>query len=158
MLYPNPLLQKKLKKVETFDQTIIDELDAMTVVMKNNNGIGISANQCGLDKAMFILKDKTTEKVNEFINPQILERGQENSSHKEGCLSAPGINVFVPGRSNSLTVKYQDRSGQERFAMLEEIEAVAFQHEFDHIEGIFFLSRLPRIQRRVLKKKLGYDI
>lgn len=141
-----------------FDSNLHEEIDAMKALMIEHKGVGISANQCGIDKSIFLMKDKTTELVHEFINPTIIEKSDEFSSEKEGCLSSPGIFVRVPGRHQGITLSYQDRNGEQKAAMLEDIEATCAQHEIDHLNGIFFLSRLPRIQRRIIKKVYGYEV
>ena len=72
---------------------------------------------------------------------------------EEGCLSIPGVYKRV-NRHAKIKVKYLNENGEEVVEELEEMWARAFQHEFDHIEGILFTDRLSILNKRLVAKKL----
>lgn len=150
--YPHEALSTVCTPVTEFNEELHKILDAMIPVMEQAHGIGLAANQVGITKRFFLMKDKKG-KVWEFINPEIIahDGGQQIN---EGCLSAPGVFVQVP-RFGSVTVKAQNRSGEEFQIIAEEIEAVCIQHEIDHLQGIFFIEKTSRNQRRAALRQLG---
>ena len=151
--YPDPILTKVTSKVILFDKFFHDILDEMSKVMKKENGIGLAANQVGMSLRFFVMQD-TKGKFWEFINPEILDRDGHIADFNEGCLSAPGVFVQIP-RAQNITVKAQDRNGQEFTVVCQDIEAVCVQHEVDHLDGIFFLEKTSRNQRRAAFRTLG---
>ena len=88
-----------------------------------------------------------------FINPEILEMSEELWDYEEGCLSVPGIREMVT-RPRTIKVKYLDDRGNEHVEVLTDLPARVFQHEFDHVNGIFFVDRISPIRRTLNKKKL----
>lgn len=150
--YPDPILTTKCALVVSFDKVLHDLLDGMREHMKLENGIGLAANQVGYSARVFVMEDQK-KKVWEFINPEIVER-DGHQAIDEGCLSAPGVSVQVP-RAQTVMVKAFDRSGNEFKVVCEGIEAVCIQHEIDHLDGIFFLEKTSRNQRRAALRSLG---
>lgn len=127
-------------------------LDAMAPHMKAEKGIGLAANQVGKNVRIFIMLDSKGSIV-EFINPEIIDRDGMIALN-EGCLSAPGAFVQLP-RSQTVTVKALDRNGVEFTVVCQDLEAVCVQHEIDHLDGLFFIEKAPRQQRRHAMKVLG---
>jgi peptide deformylase len=152
VLYPDEILSKVCEEVTEFNEELHKTLDAMRDIMTKNNGIGLAANQVGIQKRFFIMQDKKG-KIWDFINPRILEQDGLIQIN-EGCLSAPGA-IVQPVRAQNVTVEAQDRDGNKFTIVAEDIEAVCIQHETDHLNGIFFLSKVNRQQRRAALKKLG---
>lgn len=154
--YPDPILSTPCSPVEfgattrTFD--LEATLDEMIQIMRAENGIGLAANQIGLGVRMFIMLDQKL-KLWEFINPEIVDR-EGHIQINEGCLSAPGAFVQVP-RAQTVTVKAQNRKGEEFTVICEDVEAVCIQHEMDHLDGIFYLEKTSRNQRRAALRTLG---
>lgn len=68
-------------------------------------------------------------------------------------MSIPGVYKRV-NRPAKIKVKYLNENGEEVVEELEEMWARAFQHEFDHIEGILFTDRLSILNKRLVAKKL----
>jgi peptide deformylase len=150
--FPNNILTKPTKKVAAFDEALHKELDTMLEIMNANNGMGLAANQVGLTKSMFIMKDKQGNII-EFVNPKIVERAG-NQMLSEGCLSAPGVSLTIP-RSEQIYVEAYTRNGEQFQIVATGMESVCIQHEFDHLQGIFFLSKANRQQRRAALSQLG---
>lgn len=150
--YPDELLKMKCVPVEKFGVGLHEILNEMAEMMKAENGIGLAANQAGYLIRAFVMLDQKG-KLWEFINPEITER-EGMIMINEGCLSAPGAFVQVP-RSQTVTVKAYDRNGDPFTVVCMDIEAVCVQHEYDHLEGIFYLEKTSRNQRRAALKLLG---
>ena len=97
--------------------------------MKSHDGIGISAPQVGSDKRFFWVLDEF------IVNPEIVKVHTAIFKCTEGCLSLPGQSFDVL-RSPAIVVRYQNIIGQKIEKTLEGMEAVVFQHEYDHLCGI----------------------
>lgn len=153
--FPDPVLTTKCEPVdpsEFEDGNIPKLLEDMAEAMRSENGIGLAANQVGVGKRIFVMLD-SKGKLWEFINPEILDRDGVIAIN-EGCLSAPGAFVQLP-RAQTVTVKALDRNGEEFTVMCQDLESVCVQHEIDHLDGVFFIEKAPRQQRRHALKVLG---
>tara|TARA_R110001592_G_scaffold52538_1_gene160834 strand:+ start:299 stop:808 length:510 start_codon:yes stop_codon:yes gene_type:complete len=152
---PNEFLNKA---VNPFD---FDSMDAKQVsgemcqVMMAKNGIGLAANQVGIDAQIFVMKPIEHNEVTKpfaVINPVILEVSNEKQSGKEGCLSHIGL-VLNISRPKSLVTQFLDIDGKECILELSGIDARCFLHEYDHLQGIEFTSRTSRLKLSMAKKK-----
>jgi len=117
-------------------------------------GVGLAANQVGLDLSIFIIRPTEKSKTKIFINPKIvkssqtlIERERNNPSKKrkkkiklEGCLSIPRIWGPVK-RSDRVFLKYQDLTGKKYLKWFTGFEAIIIQHEMDHLNGVVFTQR-----------------
>ena len=151
VLYGHPTLREKSEKVDAVDDTLRETLDEMVVLMRKANGVGLAANQVDIAKRFFVLEHEGV--VKKVINPEILEFSEEIADMEEGCLSIPGIYKKV-NRPTKIKVKYLNENGEEVVEELDEMWARAFQHEFDHIEGILFTDKLSVMNKRLVAKKL----
>lgn len=145
LLYPNKLLETYCHEVKDFNEDLWNKLDHMKEVMQKAEGLGLAANQVGLDNRMFIMKD-SKEKVWEFINPTVLMT-DDIQYENEGCLSFPGVVVQVK-RAKQVSVRAQDRSGEWFHVGATGKEAVCIQHEIEHLNGLTFMTNLSRQQKR----------
>lgn len=136
-------------------------VEDMFAAAKAYNGYGLSANQVGVNYRMFVIrvehKGNTPENsINfnqEYFNPSILERSTEVEEMEEGCLSRPGLWVKVK-RPKAVRVSYWTKDGENKIELLEGILARAFQHEYDHMEGLDFTQQVSPLKlQRALKKK-----
>ena len=115
---------------------------------KKHNGIGLSANQCGLRHRVFVMG--AGDEYVAFFNPKILE--SKGESHLlEGCLSFPLLGLRLT-RPTEVLVEYQDFHGQTHQARFNGISARCFQHELDHLSGICYTDRV-----KPLALKSGMD-
>lgn len=122
---------------------------AMHEKMAEADGAGLAATQCGVTKRIFVMN--TGEIVRSFVNPVVVGR-EGTTSINEGCLSFPGLYQPVI-RNETITVRYVDETGEERTETFDGLEAVCVQHEIDHLDGIVFLDRLSRADRRAAKSR-----
>ena len=121
-------------------------------IMDKFGGLGLSANQVGLDARVFVMKtaDKGTVA---FFNPEFTKVSQETDLMKEGCLSFPDIYLMIK-RSKQVEMKYYDSDGVQHVLMLEGLGARCVQHEVDHLNGIIFLQRASQMKvERALKAR-----
>lgn len=122
----------------------------LKMTMKLYNGIGLSANQCGINRRVFVIG--TDQFQIACINPKIISRSEEDEKQREGCLSFPGL--FVPvKRSKSIDVEYYDENGLLRSVHMEGITAQCFQHELDHMNGVVFIEHVGEVTIRLARQK-----
>ena len=118
------ILHKTCKVVTKFDEKLAILLDDMYDTMQERDGVGLAAPQVGILKRVVVI-DVGEGKI-ELINPVIIkEEGSQIGN--EGCLSVPGVYGEVE-RPNKVTVKAQDRNGNEFTITGEELLARAFCH------------------------------
>ncbi len=155
-IYGNPILRKKVKKLEklpeNFDQLVAD----MYETMNEEKGIGLSANQVGMDMNFFIVDfglydEQYGRQI--FINPEIAEMDGE-TLEEEGCLSLPGINEKVR-RANRIRVRYKDKNFEDQDEVYDDYLSRVIQHEYDHLNGILFTDRISALKRSFIKNKLA---
>jgi len=156
LTYPDPKLREKAKTVTVFDDDLKVLARDMAETMYAEPGIGLAATQLGVDKRVITI-DIRDEKGNagellQLANPKIIERDGQ-IIWEEGCLSVPGINEEVK-RSAYVKVIAQDLDGNALEFEAEDLLAVVFQHEIDHLEGILFIDRLSPLKRNSIKKRL----
>jgi len=121
----------------------------MIAVMKNSGGIALAANQVGITKRFFIMS--TDAGVELFINPKILQSSNLRS-FDESCLSIPGVSQKTK-RFHSITVRYLDINFEEQTRDFLGINAIAVQHEIDHLDGKLYIDNLPTPQKMLLLYK-----
>ena len=125
--------------------------EKLSEAMEKFGGIGLSANQVGLDARVFVMR--TQDGIKAFFNPEITKLSQETDLMKEGCLSFPDLYLMIK-RPKVCELKYQDSDGNEHVTMLDGIGARCAQHELDHLNGIIFLQRASRLKlERALKAR-----
>lgn len=101
----------------------------------DKNALGLSANQVGVSKRFFIMRRKSG-KFDVAINPRIFSR-KNPIEYNEGCLSYPVKDRSVKvKRHGRVQVKYYTVNGESRCEFLKNLEAVIYQHEFDHLNGV----------------------
>ncbi|CAM3416292.1 peptide deformylase [Pseudostreptobacillus hongkongensis] len=150
-VYDSEILREKSTNVENFDQELKDTLDEMVKTMRAAKGIGLAANQVGINKRFFVLE--IDGNVYKIVNPEIVEFGEEKFEFEEGCLSIPGVYRKVI-RPKEIKVRYNDENGTLHEADLDEMMARAFQHEYDHLDGVLFIDRITPLSKNLIKKKL----
>ncbi|MDE2019339.1 MAG: peptide deformylase [Patescibacteria group bacterium] len=122
-------------------------LSNMRRIMREANGIGLSANQIGLNLNMFVAEVPDGDGGNKFyavFNPKIEKRSEELTEAEEGCLSVPGKWGEV-ARSERLTLSGFDKNGKAIKIKAWGLLARVFQHETDHLNGKLFLDRAKKV-------------
>ncbi|MFC1748051.1 peptide deformylase [Pseudomonadota bacterium] len=142
----NKILRKKSEPLEQIDEDMLTFLDDMKETMIKKDGIGLAAPQVGKNIRVVICtlgSGTKDERIFEMINPEILSRSGKMEVGEEGCLSLPAIFDNVE-RHKSISVKYNDRRGEEFTLNLTDLDARIIQHEVDHIDGVLFVDRVKK--------------
>lgn len=155
--YPDKKLREKSLKVEAFDDSLHQLLDAMYPIMMNTNGIGLAAIQVSYPLQVLILNipnedgEQVYENLLEIINPVITCQNGE-TVYQEGCLSVPSFYEDIK-RFETTTINYQDRHGNTNTLEADGLLSIAIQHEIDHLNGILFIDKLTSSRRRKFEKE-----
>ena len=146
--YGNPILRKKCEPVKD-TLTIESIIDDMFDSMYEAEGIGLAANQVGLDMNLFIIDVTHTEEAEDthiFINGTIVATDGDDKVFQEGCLSMPGIALDVI-RPEKVTLKYQGIDGEWHENEFDGLLGRAIQHEMDHLNGTFIIDRVGEVEK-----------
>ncbi len=128
------VLTKKCREVVKFDDRLAMILDDMKETLALAQGAGLAAPQVGILRRIVVVD--IGEGPIELVNPVIIEQSGEQQG-LEGCLSCPG-EWGITKRPMNVTVKAQNRKGEEFTVSGEGLLAKAFCHELDHLEGILY--------------------
>ena len=154
VMYPDKILETKVSQVNIEDPGFdpIELKQQMVEVMLANNGIGLSANQVGLDAQVFVMGDKENN-CTMCINPEIVQHTEETSMEVEGCLSFPGMYVKVK-RPTEILAKWFDENLKEQSVKIDGYTAKCFLHEWDHLQGINMKDRVSKLKWDMATKKM----
>ena len=159
--YGAEVLNQKAAEVDEISDDLKKIIEEMIAECPKANGIGLAAPQIGISKRFFVitlpeLEDDEGNKrpglTDAFINPEITEK-KGSIKMEEGCLSVPGIYEIVE-RAEEITVKYTDIDGEKKQLQADGMLARVILHEYDHLDGILFISHIPQIKKDLLRKKL----
>jgi peptide deformylase len=143
------------KKTADFDfkkftkKEIVELLARMRKIMRAANGIGLSANQIGLNLNMFVAEvpdAKGGVKFYAIFNPKIVSMEEEKSMYEEGCLSVPGSWGDIE-RHDRLVLTGFDRNAKPVKIKAWGLLARVFQHETDHLAGKLFIDRAVKVHQ-----------
>ena len=152
--YGNPIIRKKCNQVTNFSK-LSDLIDDMFDTMYEEEGIGLAANQVGIDLNLFIIDISHTdddEFPRIFINGEVtLSRGE--SIFSEGCLSIPEVALEVT-RPEVIQFKYQDIHEEWYEEKFDGLLARAIQHEIDHLNGVLIIDLVSEMQRLKINKEV----
>jgi len=154
---PNQILDKVLVEFD-FDNPVMDPYqleEEMIRLMATKNGIGLSANQVGIDARVFVIMTRNLKGVTTpfaVFNPKIIAVSEELEEEEEGCLSFPGL-FFKVKRYSHVVVEFLDRDKNPVIIRLDDIDARCFQHELDHLNGVCFTSKISKLKLAMAVKK-----
>lgn len=156
--FPNDILKATMPDFD-FENPVMDPMQIekeMVELMVRENGIGLSANQVGLETRVITIfpKDLSLE-MGPFamFNPVIRETSQEEIESFEGCLSFPRMIIPVK-RKKIVIVEYLDSEANTCIMQLSDTDAKCVQHEIDHLNGICFIDRVSRLKMQMAQKKI----
>ncbi|MGE5352242.1 MAG: peptide deformylase [Acidobacteriota bacterium] len=158
-IYGDRILREKTKPVTDVDIQTIKEIKAMFATMRNANGIGLAANQVGLNKSIFVIDVSPVEGYEKIkpivmINPKIILTSDDKIGMEEGCLSVPNLRADVI-RPKEIKVSYLDTDMNELTLEADQLFARVIQHEFDHLQGVFFTDKISEEEKKKVKKELN---
>ena len=125
--YGDPVLRQVTKVIEKIDGRVAKLAEDMIATMYDAPGVGLAANQVGVQRRMFVYDVGDGPMV--IVNPTIVESTGE-WTYQEGCYDLDG---------NELSIEADEFVGR------------VFQHELDHLDGILLVERLDEDQRREAK-------
>ncbi len=144
-------MKSRAARVKSFDESLVRLAEDMLATMREQEGVGLAANQVGRLKQIFVAGLEDEEYV--IVNPEIEAVSDETATDPEGCLSILGISVEVE-RPTSITVSGQDVSGNPLHVAATGLLARVFQHEIDHLNGVLILDRTDRESRKAAMREL----
>ena len=140
----NKFLRKKTSAFD-FNSMSKDELrnliNDMKKTMKDADGMGLAANQVGLDFSMFIAE--VDDKFYAIFNPEITKTSEGTEFLEQGCLSVPDDRLEVT-RPSEITLKGFDRNGKRVKIKAWGFLAQVLQHEVDHLNGKLIIDYVKR--------------
>ncbi len=143
------------KKMSAFDfskfskKDLLELIKKMREAMKKSNGIGLSANQIGLNMHFFIAQAEG--KFYAVFNSKISKVSDENLRMEEGCLSVPEVFGEV-SRPAKITLEGQDKTGKKIKIKAWGLLARIFQHEMDHLDGKLFIDKAQNLHKYEIQK------
>jgi peptide deformylase len=155
VVYGTPVLRQRTTEVANLNGDLQQLIDDMVETMHAAPGVGLAANQVGSSHRLFVANpadDHDPSTLLVVINPEVVESDGERVSN-EGCLSIPDYRDEVR-RANRVLLRGLDRNGRPIEVEGQGLLARIFQHEMDHLNGLFFLDRLSPAKRDILTRKL----
>ncbi len=143
-LFGDPVLRTPADPVVDFDKELRRLVKDLTDTMMDAPGAGLAAPQIGVSLRVFTYW--VDDVVGHLINPQ-LGLSDEEQDGDEGCLSFPGL-VYPTKRAMHVVAKGFDMHGEPVVLQGTELLARCVQHETDHLDGVLFIDRLDRQQRK----------
>jgi peptide deformylase len=145
------LLRKKAEKIREINDEVADTANKMMEILKRDKGVGLAGPQVGFMKRLFVTcVEGDASRV--YINPSILETSHERAKYEEGCLSIPGIYANVI-RSQTIKIQAWNEKGRPFTLEASGLLARVILHEYDHLDGVMFLDRIPEKKRGKLMEK-----
>ncbi len=160
LVYPDPRLKEICPPIESFDDSVGQLLqDLVDTMVAAGHSVGIAAPQIG-DLRRAAVVDVSNSKLGkkqenhallQMVNPEIIER-EGSQLVREGCMSVPDYTGNVT-RSESIVVQFIDQNQQLQVIRSEGFEAIAIQHELDHLDGFLFLDRVSSLKTDLFRRK-----
>lgn len=148
---PDPVLKQIAKIVDPADIPGLEPLIAdMFDTLRIHGGVGLAAPQVGHSISLFVVHVDGNDHV--FINPVVLNAGDDMDEMSEGCLSLPGLTLKIK-RSKQIKVMFRDRTGNQQITDMGEGWSRIFLHEFDHLQGVMIDDRVGKVTLDLAKRK-----
>lgn len=135
------VLRKVCRTQLTFDERLHQILDDMKETMYEAEGVGLAAPQVGILRRYCVID--VGDGIIELINPVITEKSEETQTGNEGCLSIPDRSEIVT-RPMKVSVRAQNRFGENITVTGEGLKARALCHEIDHLDGVLYIDHAKR--------------
>ena len=154
LTYPDPELKKRSNPVTVITDKTRELVRDMAETMYAAPGVGLAAPQIGVHQRVIVIDVSTQEDSPELIvaiNPEIVHAEGE-AFEEEGCLSIPKFSANVR-RHARVVVKALNLDGEELTYRCDDLLAIAFQHEIDHLDGILFIDHLSPLKKGIFRKR-----
>lgn len=155
--YPHPVLTKPALKLEVIDDDVKYHIVQMQELVRNAKGYGLAAPQVDWPIRVFVLNKEAFNSSSEnfpdvFINPEMIsKKGRQKAV--EGCLSVPGLFLHV-NRAKEVKLRAFDLDNKVFEITAPDVAARIIQHEYDHLDGLLFTSKVVPSQRKKAKEYL----
>ncbi|MFP5019539.1 peptide deformylase [Pseudonocardia phyllosphaerae] len=158
----DPVLHHPTRPVERVDDALRTLVDDMFETMEAAHGVGLAANQVGVDLRLFVYdcpdEESRTMRRGLVLNPVLETSGRPETmpdpdDDQEGCLSVPG-EQYATGRADWARVTGTDLDGNPVDVEGKGFFARCLQHETDHLDGYLYLDRLMGRNQRAARKML----
>ena len=158
-IYPDPILKQVAEPVRALDKTVVAVIqDLVDTMVDSGHSVGVAAPQIGILQRVVVV-DVSRSKLGkdnnhgllEMVNPEIIEKSGSKLM-REGCMSVPDYTGNVQ-RAEHIVVEFTNRTGQLRVIEATGFEAVAIQHELDHLDGLLFLDRVSSLKTDLYRRK-----
>lgn len=176
VIYPDDILRLKTEEVKVVDERLLKDIKKLALMLeKGENAAGLAATQIGLSDRFFGIKDPDKQ-ANVFINPKIgktfgekaypkiIDKDNKQEDFLEGCLSVPDYYGTVRRylKIEAFWQEIEDGKLIDRQQLLNGYEAIVFQHELDHLNGILFIDHIKKeggkFFKFVDKKMIKWDL
>jgi peptide deformylase len=152
--YPDSRLHKVARPVLVFDDRVRRLVRDMAETMYAAPGIGLAATQVDVHERVIVIDvSESKDRLQVFVNPEIVGASADRKTYEEGCLSVPGIYEEVE-RPEQVTVRAFDEHGKAFTIEADGLLAVCLQHEMDHLQGRVFVQYLSRLKQSRIKGKM----
>jgi peptide deformylase len=149
-LFGDPVLRTPAEQVTTFDKELRTLVKDLTDTMQDAPGVGLAAPQIGVSLRVFTYW--VDDELGHLVNP-VLDLSDEEQDGDEGCLSLPGL-AYPTKRAMRVVAKGMNMHGDPVVLEGSELLARCVQHETDHLDGILFIDRLDREQRKLAMRAI----
>jgi peptide deformylase len=160
-LFPDNVLSTPCRSVLSFDAELQSVVRDLWDTMRASPGVGLAAPQIGIPLRVSVIDigplrrqrkmDSSYSGAIVIVNPRILW-GAGFQTPREGCLSVPDLLANVR-RHQEVHVDCRDEHGQTAKITAHGFEALALQHEVDHLDGKLFLDRVSNLKSDVFRRK-----
>ena len=152
--FPDPVLKKVARPVKAVTDEIRALIGDMTDTMYDAPGIGLAAPQIGVSLRVIVVDvawRNGDRHPRAYLNPEIVATSGKVKG-EEGCLSVPDYGAEVQ-RASHVVLAALDEDGKPVEVEAEGLQAVCFQHEVDHLNGMLFIDRLSALKRGLYVKR-----
>ena len=143
-VHGDPVLKVRCAEVTQVDASLVRLVDDMVETMYDAPGVGLAANQIGVQKRLFVYD--VGEGVHVVVNP-VLHGHEGEWTYEEGCLSVPDL-YWPIARPKRVHLTGTDLHGNEVSVVGDELLARVFLHEVDHLDGVLLIERLQPDQKK----------
>jgi peptide deformylase len=159
VIYPDPILKATCVPVDRIDPDVLQLLeDLVDTMLAGPGSVGVAAPQIGVALRVCVVDVSQNRHGKEnnhgrllMVNPEIVE-ASGSAVMREGCMSVPDYTGDVE-RATQITLRFTGPDGALREFRATGFEAVAIQHEMDHLDGLLFLDRITSLKTGLFRRK-----
>lgn len=159
----DPMLKERTKEFDFGDPPMHPTTLAisMSETMGKYGGVGLAAPQIGIPYRVFCIalmqldrnEDKKKMNVITMFNPEITYQSENKVKALEGCITFPGMFLEID-RSFEIKIKFQNHFGSYMEMPLYGIDARCALHEYDHLDGILYTTKIPKTKLKLVQEKM----